>query len=188
MGGGARGGVPGRRGRHILPVLAMLLALVLSGCGKEAESDGTGVPGDTLETAFFSFTVESVGQSGEFAGKTAPRGCGYLTAEVTVRNTTEDEVEMYDTDFSIRWGSGPSDYGYPVTTDSETGEALDTVTAGQLPAAYTLAAEEERTGTLVFLVPADADQLYLTCQEAFADGTAGDTFTVDLLAEPAAEK
>ena len=88
-------------------------------------------------------------------------------------------VEMYDTDFQAQWGSSDEeDFRVPITTDPETLEELDPLSDDQLPGTYLLGVNEERTGLLVYEVPADSKDFSVSYLEAFEEGDEGDTFFV----------
>ncbi len=107
-----------------------------------------------------------------------------LVAEVTVRNTGDASIEMYDTDFQAQWGTeGETDYRVPITTDPDTYMELDTLSEKQLPSTYLLGIEGERTGLLVYEVPADQADYSISYMEAFQDGTTGETFFVTFTPE-----
>lgn len=183
--------------RWWLPVLlAVVLALILAGCGGGDAGSGNNVGsgdgdvyaedgwaegrlGDTMHTYFFNYTVNSAYTCGEFAGRSAAEGCKLLVAEITVKNTVTFSVEMYDTDFQAQWGgSGEEDYRVPITTNPETYEEVDPISDDQLPGTYSLGVNQERTGLLVFEVPADKKDFSISYLEIFEGEDDGDTFFV----------
>ena len=85
--------------------------------------------------------------------------------DVTVKNTYEKALTMYDTDFQLQWGPGPSDFGYPIEDKSL-----------QLPESYQLEAGEERTGRLLYEIPAESRGITLAYRDFFTDGSTGGTF------------
>lgn len=190
--------------RLLSVLLALLMVLALAGCGGKdfggsgSTSDGSGDNvgsgdgdvyaedgwaegrmGDTMHAYWFNYTVNSAYTCGEFAGRAAAEGCKMLVVEITVKNTVTSSVEMYDTDFQAQWGSsGDDDYRLPITTDPETFEELDPISDDQLPGTYVLGVNEERTGLLVYEVPADSKDFSISYLEAFEEGDEGDTFFV----------
>lgn len=156
-------------------------ANVGSGDGDVYAEDGwaEGRIGDTMHTYWFNYTVNSAYTCGEFAGRSAAEGCRLLVVEITVKNTITSSVEMYDTDFQAQWGgSGEEDYRLPITTDPETYEELDPISGDQLPGTYSLGVNQERTGLLVYEVPAGERDFSISYLEAFEEGDEGDTFFV----------
>ena len=146
---------------------------------------GEGRLGDTMQTYFFDYTVNSAYTCTEFAGTTPAEGSMFLVADVTVCNTDNRSIEMYDTDFQAQWGSdGEEDFRVPITYDTENQMDLPTLTDEQLPSTYTLAVDEERTGLLVYEVPAGFQDFSISYQEMFSDDSYGDTFFVFFTAEP----
>ena len=99
---------------------------------------------------------------------------------------------MYDMDFQLGWGETDDAFTYPITTDLETLEELEPVGEHQLPGTYTLAIDEERTGELVYEVPAGQVDFSISYLELFDDGTeegdTGDTYFVYFTAEDSATK
>lgn len=187
--------------RLLSVLLAAFLALSAAGCGakdsgrtaaKSGDNIGSGNGevyaengyaegrlGDTMHTYFFNYRVNGAYTCGEFAGRTAADGCKLLVVEITVKNTSTASVEMYDTDFQAQWGgSGEEDYRLPITTDPATFEELDPISDDQLPGTYELGINQERTGLLVYEVPADSKDFSISYLEIFEEGDDGDTFFV----------
>lgn len=169
-------------------LLALVLALALAGCGgSEEQGVSEGRVGDTMETYFFDFTLNSAYLCTEYEGYVPASGNVLLVADVTVKNTFTKSIEMYDTDFQIQWGDGDEDFGYPITIDLETGEELDPVSDEQLPGTYNLGVNAERGGLLVYEVPADYVDFSISHLELFNNGgeesEEGDVYFVYFTAE-----
>lgn len=163
---------------RLAPML-LVMAMLLSGCGKSDENSGGNHLGDTMHTYFFDFTVNSAYVCGAYEDYTPQDGNRMLVAEVTVKNTGDASIEMYDTDFQVQWGSeDEDDFRVPITTDPDTYEELDTLNEKQLPGTYTLGIEGERTGLLVYEVPADQADYSISYMEMFDDESTGDVFFV----------
>lgn len=129
---------------------AVVMALGLTACGGSGSSEGR--TGDTMETYFFDFTVNSAYLTSDYAGRTPGEGNVLLVADITVKNTFEQSIEMYDTDFQVQWDDGDDAYAYPITTDMETYTEVEPVGENQLPGTYPMAVDEERSGELVYEV------------------------------------
>lgn len=178
--------------------LALLLLLTLAACGggssggSAASSGGTGTGdvyaedgfgegriGDTIHSTFMDFTVNSAYTTSDYHGHTAPEGKKVLVAELTIKNTFQESLPMWDDDFQGQWtaSSDTEEFAWPIT-EAEDGSGLDTVADEQLPAEYELSVGESRTGTLVFDVPADEKDFSISHMELFGDGSEGDTFFV----------
>lgn len=130
------------------------------------EAAAVGILGDTLINTFFAYSIDGAAVADAFGAVTAAEGRELLVVDVTVRNTDEWPVPMYDTDFQLQWGGeGPEDFAYPLAEKS-----------GQLPAAYTLAVGEEVSGKLVYEIPAGSREFTISYRESFDDGTTGSLF------------
>lgn len=100
-----------------------------------------------MKTYFFDYTVNNAYLCEEYNGYQPADGKCILVAEVTVKNTFNESIEMYDTDFQIQWNSdGADDYDYPITAYA------DPVSDDQLEETYELGINEETTGLLVYEV------------------------------------
>ena len=143
---------------------------------KEVESlDGyaEGRIGDTMKTYFFNYKVNSAYLCEEYNGYQPTEGKCMLVAEVTVKNTYNESIQMYDTDFQIQWNSdGDDDYDFPITANT------DPVSDEQLEATYTLGIDEELTGLLVFEVPTGENDFSISYLELFDDDSKGDVYFV----------
>ncbi len=143
---------------------------------KEVESlDGyaEGRIGDTMKTYFFNYKVNSAYLCEEYNGYQPAEGKCMLVAEVTVKNTYNESIQMYDTDFQIQWNSdGDDDYDFPITANT------DPVSDEQLEATYTLGIDEELTGLLVFEVPTGENDFSISYLELFDDDSKGDVYFV----------
>ena len=130
------------------------------------------------------FTVNGAYTTAEYHGHTAPEGKQVLVVELTVKNTFNESLPMYDDDFQGQWSASAEteEYAWPIT-EGEDGSDLDTVAEEQLPAQYELGGNESRTGMLVFDVPADEKDFSISHLELFDDGSEGDTFFVYFTAE-----
>lgn len=95
---------------------------------------------------------------------------------MTVKNTFNTSIPMYDTDFQAQWNT-EDEFNCPITYYA------DPVSDEQLPAEYTLAVNEERTGLLIFEVPADKTDFSISYLEEFDDDSTGDVFFVFFTAE-----
>ncbi len=133
--------------------------------------------GDVMQTYFFNYSVNSAYVCDSYEGYTPAEGNALLVAEVTVKNTGRQSIEMYDTDFQAQWGDEEG-FSVPITYDMETGAELETVSAEQLPGIYTLGINESKTGLLVFEIPAGMYDLSISYMEYFSDESTGDTFFV----------
>lgn len=129
--------------------------------------------GDTMKTYFFDYTVNSAYLCDEYNGYLPAEGKCLLVAEVTVKNTFNESIEMYDTDFQIQWNSdGADDYDFPITAYA------DPVSEEQLLSIYSLGINEEITGLLVFEVPTERKDFSISYLEMFDNDTDGDVYFV----------
>ena len=134
--------------------------------------------GDTMETYFFDYTVNSAYLCEEYDGYQPTDGNCILVAEVTVKNTFNESIEMYDTDFQIQWNSdGADDYDFPITA------YVDPVSDEQLESTYELGINEEVTGLLVYEVPTGEKDFSISYLELFDDESEGDVYFVYFTAQ-----
>ena len=167
--------------KFIALLLTTLTMLTLTSCGSRAgypDKDGfaEGGMGTTMHTYFFDYTVNSAYLCDEYEGYGASDVYEFLVVDVTVKNTSPQSIEMYDTDFQIQWGDDSDDaFDFSLTFYSENGEPLSD---DMLPGTYTLASKESRTGLLVFEVPEGNSEFSLSYMELFGDDSTGDTFFV----------
>lgn len=181
--------------RFTCALLSLILIVSLAGCGGKGtipgmgggassssgisaeDGYGEGRMGDTMHTYFFDYTVNSAYTCADYNGYAPASGNKLLVAEVTVKNTVTESIEMYDTDFQVQWGGdGEDDFDYPITC------YVDPVSDEQLPGIYDLGVNETKTGMLVYEVPEDSKDFSISHLELFDDGTEegeeGDTFFV----------
>lgn len=177
-----------KRIASLLP--AAVLAVLLAACGSSSSivlpRDGyaQGGTGDTMRTYFFDFTLDNAYTCSRYEGYIPTPGYDLLAVELTVRNTFQEAVTMFDWDFIVLYDDNTGEeqiYDYPLTSyeDLELPEAaLETL----LPSEYDLEKGESRTGLLLFEVPAGDTTFTVSYQEFFEDDTTGDTFSVDIAA------
>ncbi|MCR4950294.1 MAG: DUF4352 domain-containing protein [Solobacterium sp.] len=147
--------------KKILSLICAVFLLVLAGCSEEPKTEGT--LGDTLHTMFFDITVRNARKADELNEMTPmDEGYHFLIAGVTVKNTTDETIPMGDVDFIIRWGTGDENWDYPATVYTDTALSED-----QFPAEYKLKEGEEKTGTLVWIVPKDKTSFILETQDQY---------------------
>ena len=189
--------------KRLLSLTLALLLLALAACGGDSggrDPGGSGGAGngevqaedgyaearigDLVHSYFMDFTVNSAYTASEYHGHTAPEGMKVLVVEITIKNTFNESLPMYDDDFQGQWSasSETDEFSWPIT-EGEGGSDLDTVAEEQLPAEYELAVNESRTGDLVFDVPADEKDFSISHLELFDDDSEGDTFFVYFTAE-----
>ncbi|MCR5449423.1 MAG: DUF4352 domain-containing protein [Solobacterium sp.] len=137
------------------------------------EGIAEGVIGQTMRTAFFDFQVNSAKMTDTCQGYVPPDGYAILNVNITVHNTLDQELNMYDTDFQITWGEGEDEWDIPLTY------AVSTLSGDDLlKTAYKLHKNESITGDIVYQVPADSDYYIFSYLEQFSDDTEGDLFAV----------
>ena len=131
-----------------------------------------------MHTEFFDYTVNSAYLCDDYEGYIPAEGYRLLVADVTVKNTFNESIPMFDTDFQAQWTDDSEDaYALPLTY------YMDQVSDQQLPTEYELAVDEERTGALVFEVPEGEKDFSISYLELFEDGSEGDVFFVYFTAE-----
>lgn len=178
--------------------LTLLLLLLLTACGGGTGDSGQAAGnevqaedgyaearvGDLVHSYFMDFTVNGAYTAAEYHGHTAPEGMKVLVVSLTVKNTFNESLPMYDDDFQGQWtaSADTDEFAWPIT-EGEDGAGLDTVAQEQLPAEYELAVNESRTGDLVFDVPAGEKDFSISHLELFDDNSEGDTFFVFFTAE-----
>lgn len=179
-----------------------------SGVGYPEDGYASGYMGDTMHTAFFDFTVDSAYTTQEFDGLTAAGegmsylteyydrpapadGCKFLVVEITLHNTTTMSQPMFVADFQVQWDlqegeDEDQNYAFPLY-QSQANESGDygyySLSEMQLPAEYDLGINEERTGILLYAVPAGAKDYAVFFEKYFSDDTIGDLFQVSFNAE-----
>ena len=144
-----------------------------SGGDSSYEVGGTeGYLGDTMATAFFNFTVSNAQSYTEVNGVTPAEGNKYLVVDMTVDNTSNYSMPMFNGeygDFQIQWGSGDEDYGWSLD---------EIITDEQLPLEYEIPISGSEEGQLIFEVPADSKDYALVFLEIYEDGSTGDMHVV----------
>ena len=172
--------------KKIIVLLLCLAALfALTSCGEKGVNVSDepqyyeGGVGDTMETYFFDFTVNSAHTSTTYGDVELDEGC-FLIVNVTVKNTMSSTITMVDTDFQAQWTDESDDaYCFPITYEYEDG-LLDEMR--QLPASYDLESGKSRNGELVYVVPADEPEYSISYQELLVanerNESEGDVFFV----------
>ena len=137
-----------------------------------------------IQSYFFDCIVENAYICNEFEGYQPSAGNMILVTNVTVKNTFKEEIEMYDTDFQVQWGSSDENaFSVPITYDG-TEKGRDILTNNQLPGIYSLQSGESRTGLLVFEIPKNQFDLSISYMEVFNDDSTGETFFINFHVEP----
>jgi len=130
--------------------------------------------GDVMRTYFFDYTVNSAYLCRSYKGYTPVPEYIFLAVDVTVTNTSDQSITMYDTDFQVQWDDPAEDaYDVPFTYYLETDTVIDSYV---LPAEYTLERNESRQGLLLFEVPDWSWDFSVSYVELFDDDSEGDTF------------
>lgn len=118
--------------------------------------------GDTVSTLWFDYVVNSADPMDTYEGYTAAEGNKLVVVDLTMKNTFDESVPMFDTDFQLYWG----EYG-----DDEWALPLEVYCEAQLPADYYLSIDETREGVLVYEVPSDIRDFTLAFLEVKDNGT-----------------
>ena len=167
-------------------VMAAATAL-LWGCGgkakdtESAQTSGTGFvegkTGDLLQTEWFTIRVNRSSLADSYGELTPQKdGTKLLAVNVTLKNTDDTILPMYDVDFQAQWNSDAEDaFALPVTYTNP-----EAVQADMLKDSYTVDVGGEVSGDLVFEVPADQAPYFLLYQEVYEDEETGRIFVVEL--------
>lgn len=177
----------GKSKRLFAALLAVLVGLgALTACGGGNENGATGgetedqeegyVPGgdlgylgDAMHTYWFDFTVEDAYLCQSYDSYTAADDAQLVVVTLAVQNTVLQSLPMSRYDFQIQWGGdGEDDYAWPIAA----------TTGDQFPDEYSLGINEERSGVLVYEVPAGAVDFSVSFTEYFDDDTVGDVYFV----------
>lgn len=152
------------------------------------DEDGVavGYEGDTLRTAFFDMTIDNPRTCEEFDGLTPTEGYKFLAADLTLYNYTDHTQPMFDTDFEIVWDLDDDDaWAWPECDEvmGDDGESDYLVRSEQqIPVSFKLGIHKTQTGVLLYQVPEDTQDYFITFYEVFDDGTDegeyGDAFYV----------
>ena len=182
-----------RKSKRLFAVLlAALVGLgALTACGGGNENGATGeetedqeegyVPGgglgylgDTMHTYWFDFTVEDAYICQSYDSYTAAADMQLVVVTMAVQSTFLQSLPMSRYDFQIQWGGeGEDDYAWPIAAATE----------DQFPDEYSLGIHEERSGVLVYEVPADTVDFSVSFAEYFEDDTEGDVYFVYFTAD-----
>lgn len=164
--------------RRISSLLLAAALLVMGGCGRGPKPGGASGAriGETLQTQFFSFTVEEARFTDEplaLPGPAAPaqappEGMRYAVVSLRVRNTSQQEIPLYYDDFDLYAGGDPL-FPEGKFTDS------------QLPEEQKLPPGKTAEGDLVFLVPSDTKEARLQYDEYYEGDARGESYAVQLL-------
>lgn len=73
------------------------------------EGYGEGRIGDTMRSYFFDFTVKSVYLCDVYGSYIPAEGHELLVADLTLKNTFNSSLPMFDSDFMVSWGDGDED-------------------------------------------------------------------------------
>lgn len=145
---------------------AAALTVTAAGCnaipGMGSSDTGESHVGDMVSTLWFDYVVNSAEAADSYEGYTAAEGCKLVVVDLTLHNTFNESVPMYDTDFQLYWG----DYG-----DDEWALPMDVYCDAQLPAEYYLSIDESRDGVLVYEVPQDVRDFTFAFLEVKDNGT-----------------
>lgn len=169
--------------------LALMMLCSLAACDglslkpSEGPVDKDGYIGDTMSTYWFDFTVNGAWSFSEYDGYTAKPGYQLVIAEVTLKNTTNSSIDMWDTDFLILWDDPDENSGWEIPVPAYCKD--------QFPEEYTLGIKAKKTGLLIYEVPEDYRDFIIWFQEIYEDeddptnedGIQGDSFFVYFTAE-----
>jgi len=175
-------------------VIAAVLLMAMSGCGSRPKEETSapvagnaaltpqngyarGTSGDVMQTHWFTIKAEEVSLTDAYADLTpAAEDRKLLVVPVTVTNTCDTDLSMYDVDFQVQWDDDSENaFTMPLTVE-DAARFRD----GMLEDSYVLAVNETRSGDLVFEVPADASGFAMVYQEVFETGETGDIFIITL--------
>lgn len=123
--------------------------------------------GDTLSTAFFDFTVDSVDLTDAVA---AEEGMMVLDVVITVKNTFGEEIPMFYNDFQMQYGEGDYDCCYSLIED--------TLPENTVPERYGLKRAETVSYHYYYPVPEDATEFAIAYLEVYEDDSTGDAFFI----------
>lgn len=138
----------------------------------DEEGLAQGLVGDTMRTAWFDFTVNSVLDCGsEYEGYTCAAGNKLLLLNLTIVNTYEETNPMGEGDFMLIWGSEDNDHAFPVQNASIQADSV-------LPDEYDMQPGDEVTGDLLFEVPASINDYGFYYFEIDNEETVHDSFVV----------
>lgn len=172
----------------IAAILATACVLTTSACSDEQqenvskffEAEGraygktyTAEIGEKQENSFFSTVVNTVTFADTVGDYYLEDGLEFACVNITVKNTFGEEIPMGIGDFYIAWGEGDDE-----CTGAEYAEDLaDDLYEDE----FTLAKNEEYTGTLYFAVPVDVrDDLVFVYEEYYEDDFVGNTYKINL--------
>ena len=169
-------------------LLTALAAVMITGCSAAkgnviyADQDGYGEGriGDTMRSCFFDFTINDAYLCNVFGSYIPTEGYDLLVADMTIKNTFNSSLPMFDSDFMITWGDGEDNYDIPATYYIGSEELFGGDT---LPSEYTLKINESRKGLLIFEVQKGNNDFAIFYLELFDDDTTGDAFFVYFTAE-----
>ena len=154
-----------RKKLWLMGVLAAL-AVMVSGCsvipGMGGNDTGESHLGDTVSTLWFNYVVNSAEPMETYEGYTAAEGNKLVVVDLTLENTFNESVPMFDTDFQLYWGE---------YRDDEWAMPLEIYCDAQLPAEYYLSIDETREGILVYEVPEDVRDFTFAFLEVKDNGT-----------------
>lgn len=116
--------------------------------------------GETLQNAFFKWTVNSVKTKTEINGTSAGDGYKFVVANITMVNTTDYEFESGNYEF--RGIIGPE--------EEDDLDSVDAFYDEMLPDEFNLKAGEEATGDLLFKVKEDVDEIIIDFESFYGNG------------------
>lgn len=125
-----------------------------------------GEVGETMNTMFFDFTVNSPLLAPDIDGQTPSKdGFQFLIVDITVKNTTDSDFSMFGEDFYVYYGTGEEEYAVPRIVD-----APDVfLTEDELADVYDLNAGESVDGQLIYEVPEGLDFFLLSAEDIYTD-------------------
>ena len=164
----------------------VLMIISLAACGStqnEADYQSNSLPGDiswnndyvwgqvgeTLSTAWFDFNVTDATLYSEYNGEVPTEGYQFLELKIWLKNTFNQSVPMFWSDFDVEWDEADS-YELPIYMTVDGKELTEEE--------YSLRRAGSANLVLVYEVSERYDEFFVYFDEEFEDGTTGDVFAV----------